>query len=884
MRDDGFKRKAVGSLVFFKSERCQFILLRPSKNKDIYVIECFPLTIPRQQNPIYTGEIHFYWKNERVYRPLKAIINNELIDDRAVTRLLQKARAVFLSEELSISARDDLSSYFRDLNIQTFLTVKLCFLCTLHSRTTVLKKEDVYYYQEGMHQICQQCALDELKLELSKRMEIVSSSVLKYAKLLLSRCRDVDKILRHLKSDSETLTDDLTLVKEIPVDEQSTKIRSISEYEDKLSPPLKKSLRDRGITNFLPVQVLAIEKGLLDGKSLLVVASTSAGKTLIGEIAAVNNIFYHQRKAVFCFPLVALANTKFREFQRHYPSLKLALRVGKSRLIEGLENEDELGSNSNSVPLKDADLIVATYEGLDVILRKNPKELGTVGTLIVDEIQTLEDPDRGPVLDGLITRIRVWSPNAQIIGLSATIGNPKALTSWLGDNFELVHLNWRPVPLEEHLILTREEEDKMRYLRELVEQETLVISSTGHRGQTIVFTNSRRKAHLISRKIRGSVVYHAGLPYGKRVRIEKGFERGKYSAVIATYALGAGVDFPASQVIFETLMMGNRRLTVNEFHQMLGRAGRLGKHDRGRIVLLASPDIQIEAKTELELAIELLNSKPLPVDPHHSLDSCAEQVLANSLLLGEESTIAIHQDILRSMVGVCPSLKDVLRLLASHKLVRLIRTVDTVSKRGIIKVKPTRLGKAVSMAFLPPSRFSEIREALTNRSIPIMVLATYLLPFEQVYLDDGLHSLLEKIYKMKMGHRFFDSQALDILSSKVKEKDGDVKLPPWVLDLFVRWSQTFFDCKCKENPYCEHPPRKLSRELLSLRVEKRMEPRRIAAWISSRYRLQIYAGDLFSWFDQLLFLMQGIIEIAHVLGEDVQDVRAFMQKIQNPYN
>jgi len=42
---------------------------------------------------------------------------------------------------------------------------------------------------------------------------------------------------------------------------------------------------------------------------------------------------------------------------------------------------------------------------------------------------------------------------------------------------------------------------------------------------------------------------------------------------VTTAALGAGVDFPASQVIFDSLAMGIEWLTVQEFHQMSGRSG-----------------------------------------------------------------------------------------------------------------------------------------------------------------------------------------------------------------------------------------------------------------------------------------------------------------------
>jgi len=42
--------------------------------------------------------------------------------------------------------------------------------------------------------------------------------------------------------------------------------------------------------------------------------------------------------------------------------------------------------------------------------------------------------------------------------------------------------------------------------------------------------------------------------------------------VVTTAALAAGVDFPASQVIFESLTMGREWLSVSEFQQMQGRA------------------------------------------------------------------------------------------------------------------------------------------------------------------------------------------------------------------------------------------------------------------------------------------------------------------------
>ena len=83
--------------------------------------------------------------------------------------------------------------------------------------------------------------------------------------------------------------------------------------------------------------------------------------------------------------------------------------------------------------------------------------------------------------------------------------------------------------------------------------------------------------------------YHAGLTYHERFKIENLFNNQKISCVVTTAALAAGVDFPASQVIFESLAMGISWLTVAEFEQMCGRAGRYGKHNQAKAMILCEP-------------------------------------------------------------------------------------------------------------------------------------------------------------------------------------------------------------------------------------------------------------------------------------------------------
>jgi len=74
-----------------------------------------------------------------------------------------------------------------------------------------------------------------------------------------------------------------------------------------------------------------------------------------------------------------------------------------------------------------------------------------IALVVIDEIHLLNDPGRGPTLEIVITILRKLLKNIQIVGLSATIGNPKQLAEWL--DAELVEDNWRPVKLHKGIYL-----------------------------------------------------------------------------------------------------------------------------------------------------------------------------------------------------------------------------------------------------------------------------------------------------------------------------------------------------------------------------------------------------------------------------------------------
>jgi len=196
-------------------------------------------------------------------------------------------------------------------------------------------------------------------------------------------------------------------------------------------------LEQAGIDKLRPCQEKAIHAGILKNKSVLICTPTASGKTLTAEYAIIKAI-ENKGKAVYIVPLKSLATEKFKDFTKRYNGLiKTGISIGDVD-----SPEPRLGDNN---------LIVITAEKFDSLLRHNIQWLKYVNCVIVDEIHLLNDTDRGPTLEILITILRTLLKDIQIVGLSATIGNPKELANWL--NAELVTDDWRPVELKQAVYL-----------------------------------------------------------------------------------------------------------------------------------------------------------------------------------------------------------------------------------------------------------------------------------------------------------------------------------------------------------------------------------------------------------------------------------------------
>jgi len=129
----------------------------------------------------------------------------------------------------------------------------------------------------------------------------------------------------------------------------------------------------------------------------VVASPTASGKTLIGEVAVIDAV-RRGKKGIYLVPLRSLGNEKFEDFTR-YKGIKVVLKTGD------YDTKEE--------GLKDYQIIVATYEKWDSILRHRPNWLEQVGCVVADEGHMMTDGSRGSTrslepLSYLVGNLRIW--------------------------------------------------------------------------------------------------------------------------------------------------------------------------------------------------------------------------------------------------------------------------------------------------------------------------------------------------------------------------------------------------------------------------------------------------------------------------------------------
>jgi hypothetical protein len=354
----------------------------------------------------------------------------------------------------------------------------------------------------------------------------------------------------------------------------------------------------KGLTLY-PAQEEAILE-LLEEKNVILNTPTGSGKSLVASAMLFASLARGQR-AVYTCPIKALVNEKWMALCREF-------------------GPDEVGLSTGDASVnRDAPILCCTAEVLaNIALREGAG--ARVDNVVMDEFHWYADRDRGVAWQTPLLTL----PHTRFLLMSATLGDTRffeeALTALNGRPTVSVKSGDRPVPLEfayaeiplAHTLEKLADEGKTpAYVVHFTQADA---ASSAQDFTSLKVCTREEKAALaeaiadfeftspygaeIRKWLRHGIgLHHAGLLPKYRVLVEQLAQQGLLKVICGTDTLGVGINVPIRTVLFTRLCKFDGRktahLSAREFHQIAGRAGRMGFDTRGFVVVQA-PEHVIE--------------------------------------------------------------------------------------------------------------------------------------------------------------------------------------------------------------------------------------------------------------------------------------------------
>ncbi len=509
-------------------------------------------------------------------------------------------------------------------------------------------------------------------------------------------------------------------------------------------------LRQEKIESLYPPQAEALGP-VLEGRSVVLACPTASGKSLIAYLALLRAV-RAGRTGLYFVPLRALAHEKHEELARF---ASLGVRVGVS------VGDFDLPSKA----LEKLDILVATSEKADALLRRGNPWLDRLGAVVADEVHLLRDAERGPTLEISLTRLRRRNPDLPIIALSATVGNSREIADWLG----AVHVasEFRPVPLklgvyrEGRITFTDLSTDELPPPGEPLPRLVRSVIEAG--GQALVFVSTRRASEQAAQALAGTVrgllsaaertrtreaaealgavseeetegvrrlsamipdgvaFHNASLTNPERRIVESAFRDRVLKALVATPTLAAGINLPARRVVvrdttrYDDTLGFQAPIPAGEILQMCGRAGRPRFDAAGEAVLIAR-----RPEEEERLLDEVLGAPPEEVTSRLSAEPAMRTHLLALVASGEVSTTDELAAFLRAtFFGHTRSLRELGDVL--ERVRSFLETHELLAPGPGLVATP--FGRLTSELYLDPMSAVILRQAIERAPIGVRPFA-----------------------------------------------------------------------------------------------------------------------------------------------------------------
>jgi len=307
-------------------------------------------------------------------------------------------------------------------------------------------------------------------------------------------------------------------------------------------------------------------KAISRGNDVLIIAPTAGGKSEAALIPVIDDLIRNGRPGIACLylsPLKALINDQEERFNSFCIPTGLSLAKWHGDVPKG-----DRAWKEGETP----HILMITPESLEVLLHE-PKLAAALKNLrfvIIDELHAFVEAERGVHLKTLLYRIdRIAQRAVQRIGLSATVGNPEEILTWMSDHRQGEEVVDVPAPAKQKrfsFVMKADEKERMDAVVRLV---------AGNKA--LVFVNSRREAesvmNALSARISDVYIHHSSISAAIRKAAEEAFSRDGGACIICTSTLELGIDIGDLDVVVQV----GPPNSVSSFLQRMGRSGRRGK-------------------------------------------------------------------------------------------------------------------------------------------------------------------------------------------------------------------------------------------------------------------------------------------------------------------